>query len=205
MKRLACCMALLAGPALAETALPALHDVAGVAANDVLNIRAEPNGSSPIIGMLGPSQTGIEVVHTNESGNWALVNTGEMSGWVSLTFLKPQDNSPWYALESIIQCNGTEPFWSLKISPNDKTAHIVTPDEEGPEMDLAATWPGTAWNPVAALQMATDEGSAMAVIRANACSDGMSDRAYGLSVDVFSSGTTAAVASAMRGCCTLNP
>lgn len=205
MMRLAFCMVLLAGPALADTAYPALHDVAGVAANDVLNIRAEPAGASPVIGTLAPNQTAVEVLRVSENSKWGLVNTGEASGWASLSFLKPQGNAPWYALDHDLQCSGTEPFWSLQISPNEKTAHIVTPEEEGPEMDITATWPGSEWHPVAAFQMTTDEGSAMAVIRATACSDGMSDRAYGLSVDVFSSGTTAAVAGAMQGCCTLKP
>ncbi|MFD2813860.1 SH3 domain-containing protein [Paracoccus aerius] len=67
----------LAGPALAtqEYILPTLFDVTGVASDDVLNIRAEPNAKAAIIGTLAPDAFRIEVVE--ERQGWARVNTGE--------------------------------------------------------------------------------------------------------------------------------
>ncbi|MGB3280174.1 MAG: peptide-binding protein, partial [Pseudorhodobacter sp.] len=49
------------GLARAET-LPALFDVTGVAADDVLNLRAAPDGVAEILGALGPSAKDVEVV-----------------------------------------------------------------------------------------------------------------------------------------------
>lgn len=59
----------------------ALHDVTGVAANDVLNIRENPDAASPVIGTLAPDATGVEVILVDDG--WALVNAGERSGYAS--------------------------------------------------------------------------------------------------------------------------
>ena len=77
----------LSGPALAtqEYILPTLFDVARVAADDVLNIRAEPDASAPIIGTLAFDATHVEVVE--QRAGWSRVNTGEGSGWVSDRYL----------------------------------------------------------------------------------------------------------------------
>ena len=63
--------------ALAEV-YPALHDVTGVASDDVLNIRESPDAGSAIVGSLAPDATGVEVVAV--TGGWAVVNTSEASG-----------------------------------------------------------------------------------------------------------------------------
>lgn len=52
---------LAAGPAAAQD-LPAVYDVAGVAADDVLNVRAEPSAEAPVLRTLAPDAGGIEVV-----------------------------------------------------------------------------------------------------------------------------------------------
>lgn len=205
MKRFVVCIGILAGPAFGDAALPALHDVTGVTANDVLNLRVKPDASAAILGSLPPDLKGVEVVGLSEDGKWGRVNLGETSGWAKMTFLNAQKNPPWFALQSPINCGGTEPFWSFHIDPIAKTAHFVTPEEEGPEMDVTALWPGEDWRPVAAAQMTTDEGSALVTFNGEICFDGMSDTAYGLTADIFSIGTTAAPNTAMRGCCTLKP
>lgn len=196
---------LMSVPAFAEGALPALHDVAGVASNDVLNLRAEPSASAQIVGSLTPNQQDVEVVGLSPDGKWGRINLSESSGWASKAFLTRQNNAPWFALQSGLHCSGTEPFWSLTLDPVAKSARFATPESEGLELTISTTWPGNDWQPVAGLQMSAGENSAMAVIRAEACSDGMSDRTHGLAVDVFSFGATTVANGSLHGCCTLVP
>jgi hypothetical protein len=85
---------LVAMPAAAQD-LPALFRVTGVAANDVLNIRAEPSARAAIIGSFRPDAGGIEVVALSADGRWGLVNSGEQAGWSSMRYLMHQGGPGW--------------------------------------------------------------------------------------------------------------
>lgn len=195
MRGLALILALLAGSAAADS-LPALYDVTGVAAGDVLNIRAEGKAEAAVVGTLPPDATAVEVVE--ESGNWGLVNTGEGSGWVNLRFMARQPGPDWFALETPLRCLGTEPFWSLGIEPATGVAVYSTPEGGDRFTTVTARWPGTPYSASAAI--ALPEG--FAVLTGGYCSDGMSDRAFGIRADLFLTGDPAA---RMAGCCTLAP
>jgi uncharacterized protein YgiM (DUF1202 family) len=54
MLRLLFALLLMGTAATAQSEYPRLHDVVGVASDDVLNVRAGPGGSHPIVGELGP-------------------------------------------------------------------------------------------------------------------------------------------------------
>lgn len=205
MRRLALCLALLAAPACAETAFPALHDVTGVAADDVLNLRAAPDAGAAIIGSLPPDVTGVEVAGLSADGKWGRINQSEASGWAAMAYLTPQAGPAWFTLQRGLRCFGTEPFWTLFLDSDSQSARFLTPEGEGPQMTIATLWPGADWHPVAGLRATGPDSEAIAVIRAAACSDGMSDAGFGLAVDVFSSGSAAAPASSLQGCCTLAP
>lgn len=195
----------LSAPAIAETSLPALHDVAGVAANDVLNIRAEPNAGSAIIGSLGPTLDDVEIVGLSADGKWGRVNAGEGAGWAYMSYLAAQDRPAWFALQSGLSCGGTEPFWSLQIDASGQTATFTTPEQAGQPQPLTALWPGDEWRKTAAVQIGTGAQSGFATFRAEACSDGMSDRAFGIRADVFLPANPATSAVALQGCCSLLP
>jgi uncharacterized protein YgiM (DUF1202 family) len=80
VRLLAVLLCLWALPALAtQEAWPALHDVSGVAADDVLNIREAPDASAAIIGKLKPDAENVEVIRPDDHHSWGLVNTGEGS------------------------------------------------------------------------------------------------------------------------------
>lgn len=205
MKTLLLCLGFLLPSAAMAQVLPAFFDVSGVAANDVLNVRQEPSASSPIVGSLPPDLTGAEVVGLSADGKWGRVNIGEVSGWASMSFLQRQNRPDWFALQGGLQCAGTEPFWTLYTDPVQNSVHINTPDEEGPEMDIVAHWPGEEWRPVAAAQFASEDGGGVVTLRGEACSDGMSDMAFGIRADVFLQATALAEGRALQGCCTLVP
>lgn len=214
---------LAASPALAtrEYVLPTLFDVARVAADDVLNIRAEPDADAPVIGTLAPDATRIEVVE--ERAGWARINAGEGTGWVNARHLDhrtdvwPQDGLPegW-------RCFGTEPFW-------DVSAQGVGPEPDGPVLDgpvldrLVLDGPamtrgthaigsvlstGAFRDPT---RVVLAEGLTVASTP-QICSDGMSDRLFGLRALVIlrggpgdggADGTGAP--RLLDGCCTIAP
>lgn len=176
--------------------LPALYDVAGVAAGDVLNIRAEGRADAALIGTLARNARGIEVVE--ESRGWGLVNSGEGSGWVNMRYLAPQGGPPWYALQSPVSCIGTEPFWSLGLAGETGAAVYSTPEGGDRFITVSARWPGSA----APLSAAVALPEGFALITAGYCSDGMSDRAFGLRAELFLTGDSP---QRQLGCCTIAP
>lgn len=199
---LALCLALAPGLAGAQN-LPALHDVTGVAADDVLNIRAEPRAGSAIIGTLAPFAEGIEVVAANEAGTWGRVNQGETSGWVNLRYLQARPVALSQAgLPLGLSCFGTEPFWSLS---HDGQSLIHQRMGGGPlEFEvfeaLATGAPGDLRRAILAR---AGPVSASAFIHPALCSDGMSDRVFGLAIGLVLDGP--AGAELQTGCCTLAP
>ena len=121
----------LAGPGQAQDQYPALFDVKGVAADDMLNIRAAPDTAAEIVGMFDHNAEGIEVVRLDETGKWALVNYFDTSGWVSLRYLDrlPTTGSVWDIRPA--SCYGTEPFWGLTLGPDDSFV-FETPEGDEP-------------------------------------------------------------------------
>jgi len=180
---------------------PALHNVVGVAGNDVLNIRQSPNASSPIVGSLGPYQTGIEIVTSEQSGKWGLVNMNESSGWVSLRFMARAPQGYWLDLEQNLSCSGTEPFWSLSQGSN----HVFF-DLNGQETAYSLRAMGRSANNIGragftAVTSAVDRSTISGFIAAQSCSDGMSDRQYGISIDLMLQKSIGL--KMLSGCCSL--
>ena len=170
---------LLAGAAGAQD-LPALHHVTGVAAGDVLNLRERPDATAPVVGTLSPDATGVEVVALD--GGWSLVNTSETAGYAASRFLTRDAGPGWNTLQQPLHCLGTEPFWNLAISPQTGTAWLSTPEDPDPEaLAIGPLWPALPWSPVAAF--AVPDG--MVMLSPADCSDGMSDRRYGIAADLF--------------------
>ncbi|NNU79022.1 SH3 domain-containing protein [Halovulum dunhuangense] len=198
----ALCLAL---PAAAQT-VPWLHDVSGVAADDVLHVRENPRATAGLVGSLPPDATGVEVVALSESGDWAQVNIGEASGWVSMSYLaaQPGANADGTYFDRPLRCVGTEPFWTLNVTGGDGPVDLTQLSGASltlsPELRLRlANMAGAAQ----LLEAATPEGGrTTATLRRQQCSDGMSDRAYGLSLDMLIRGP-GGDAAFVSGCCTL--
>ena len=180
---------------LSAQELPALYAVTGVALDDVLNIRMEPDPASSIIGTLAPNAQGIEVIEIVDG--WASVNAGEQLGFAAARFLQPEGGTPWYRLDQPVSCFGTEPFWSLLIDAPQMTATFAAAESPDPRsLPLAGLWPGENWSRSAALSFA--EG--MAVLRPEACNDGMSELGYGIAIEIF---LNTGGGHRISGCCTL--
>jgi uncharacterized membrane protein len=197
MRALLALLLCLAGPAF-STGLPALYTVSDVAADDVLNIRTAPDAGAAIIGSLAPDAQNVEVIRTSDDGRWGLVNAAEQSGWASLAYLSAQDSPPH--TERPLNCSGTEPFWSLETSDT-----IVFTQLNGPAAKYFITTrtPASGRSDRYALGGGGMEGLATALISAQICSDGMSDRAFGLEIDLLID--TGEAQTYLTGCCSLAP
>lgn len=179
---------------------PALHDVTGVAANDVLNIRAEPNAGADLRGALAPTATDIEVVALSEDGKWARIGDGEANGWVALRFLDRHDGQDGLLLSQALTCSGTEPFWTVDLPGTGR----MTFEDMGLAPASGAIAPATSVNRVdkaGFIARLTGDLLVTGVLTRDLCSDGMSDRVYGLTLDmvVNSPGGDAL----FSGCCSL--
>lgn len=197
-------LAALAGPALAtpEAALPSLAAVTGVSADDVLNVRAAPDANAPIVGSLAPDARGFEVTGFDPSGRWARIGMGEISGWASGRFLV-LDRGTWRngALPAALTCIGTEPFWSLRH--DDGRMSLSMPDRDERRLDLRAILDrGLQEDAMRSLIAGDGQGRLTAVIRPEACSDGMSDRDFGLSATVILDGQGQS-SRMLTGCCSV--
>lgn len=196
-------LALTLGGAAAAQGLPALHDVTGVAAGDALNVRSGPAPDAPVIGTLAPDATGIEVVAIDATGGWARHNLGEGAGWSALRYLAARPGQ-WQPGEvpASLSCFGTEPFWSLRRE--DGTMVVEIPEVRRVLDSETALDAGIPGDPRRALVLAGATTRITATVTPAACSDGMSDRAFGLAAMVVLQ-EEKAVPMLLTGCCSIAP
>jgi len=189
---------LFPGWAMAQS-LPALYEVAGVQQNDTLNVRSGPSTTFRVIAKLGPNDTGIELVDTDESGDWGLILLDEGSGWVALKYLARQPNQPENGMLRYLNCTGTEPFWGFTLGL-DRKAKFTRLDETIP-FDSVLTVPSDNRPDRHALFADGGEVVITAMVGRNQCSDGMSDRIYGLGIDILV--TDQSQVKVYSGCCSV--
>ncbi|WP_210528431.1 COG3650 family protein [Rubellimicrobium arenae] len=173
--------------------LPARYAVAGVAANDVLNVRAEPQASAPVLATLAPGARGVEVLAISEDGRWARVSLPEGAGWAALRFLSAEAAAPG-PVPRPLRCLGTEPFWSIRLSED---ASVFDSPESGAVPLRPLGEAGGRVGAVAAFD-AGGETLDLTLIRQE-CSDGMSDRPYGFAALAWNRGEVF-----LEGCCTVS-
>lgn len=191
---------------LSAQGLPALYDVTGVAAYDVLNVRAQPIESGELLDRLAPDAQAIEITALAKNGTWGRLNLGERSGWVSMRFMTKQDRLPWTNMSGNILCYGTEPDWGLAIHGEQKKMTFTSTFTDIDDNDFKIIESSTANQipGVVGIVMEGAEGSGFATITATECSDGMSDRSFGLSSSIFIRDNQK-VLLGYSGCCSVLP
>jgi uncharacterized membrane protein len=200
MNRLLPLLLAVAAPAAAEATLPGLFTVA-VPAGDALNVRAAPGAGADIIGRLPPGTRGVEVVAVDPRGAWGQVNAGERAGWVALRYLEPEPDVWDQDLPPSLACFGTEPFWSVR--PAGGEAVLSEPDRDVRLPLTALRDTSTAGIPRRALMAASPAERLTAFVAPGICSDGMSDRLYGLTAAVVHE--RGGEARLLTGCCSIAP
>lgn len=198
MIRVLLALFLLCGTAQAQS-FPAAYQVLGVAADDVLNIRAEPLATSPVIGALGPYDTHVEVLGLSEDGKWGLVALPENAGWVSMRFLAATPPDDPALIPRPFTCVGTEPFWSLALHDRGD-AEWSTPDT--PRTGLTLTEEHVATQGYFARAEEGPTRIYSLTVTREWCTDGMSDREYGFLAKLFIESPDGNLL--LSGCCTLD-
>lgn len=192
---------LCAAGAQAGTTLPSLFQVVNVASYDALNVRPTAGTTGKPIGTLPPGRRDIEVVAMSGDGNWGRINFGEGSGWVRMRYMAEQPGV-WApgALPDGMRCFGTEPFWSITHGGGQLT--------QSPMDGANVTRPITAIHDTGIpirpgrTVIAQDAAGRITLTVSNAtCSDGMSDRVFGLSATAVSE--QGGISSSATGCCQL--
>lgn len=187
-------LAALLQPVSAQMSFPELYEVTGVAADDTLNVRAEPSASATRIGTLAPDANGVEVIRVQNG--WGLVNIGEQSGWASMRFMAKQSDSVSVTPAS---CFGTEPFWTLGFGKGDDLTWSTPSDAQAGRITARMTSANVRG--VIGVEYTLNRSRGQAVMRPEICSDGMSDRSFGIAVDLsIVAGDSAQLYS---GCCTM--
>jgi len=188
-------------PCLAD-AEPLIFRVTGVAADDTLNVRAEPSGSSADIGDLAHDARGIEIAGTDASGNWGSIIWEEGNAWVAMRYLTPDTVEPIgdTALPAGLLCAGAEPFWSLRLSSVSATFQDISGAVH--VMSLASTRvaEGRPKVPVQINLSGATAGS-LGIVSVARCSDGMSERTYPWTISYILSSD--AGQRFLAGCCHL--
>ncbi|WP_368185488.1 peptide-binding protein [Aestuariibius sp. HNIBRBA575] len=193
-------MIAMAAPALVwAQSFPALYDVTGVAADDQLNIRAEPNASAAILGMLGPNLRGVEIITASDDGRWGMINVGEQSGWISLRFMQRWEQGD-YALTRRLACHGTEPFWSFDLVQGGQSV-MQSMDGIGQIYTTGLMIAARGFTGSHAIQGSDKAGEFTAMVHNRSCSDGMSDQNFGLEIGILTTGS--GETEMLSGCCSL--
>ncbi|MEE4118905.1 MAG: SH3 domain-containing protein [Paracoccaceae bacterium] len=188
-----------AGPAAAQEFVPRLHDVAGVAESDVLNVRAAPSASAGIVATLPPDRRGIEVIGLDDTGEWGRIGLPEGEGWVSLAFLERRYLGE-AGMAPGMRCLGTEPFWSLTFAEGGAT--LSSPGEER-SFAIAAdrSVPSSAAHVYGWAEVGSGATLSGTIVAA-ACSDGMSERPWGWATGILR--RSGGGVELLSGCCTLS-
>lgn len=106
--------------------------MAGVAADDVLNLRAQAGAANPVVATLRPDATGIVLTGRQAGAGvwWEVVHSAAPQGaaWVNRRFLVPDGDAKAAGFD--LRCVGTEPFWSLETRGPE--ARFTTPESKAP-------------------------------------------------------------------------
>jgi hypothetical protein len=153
--------------------------VTGVDANDVLNLRAEPDAGAALVGTLAPNASGIRVIaQSTETLDWIQIESNGLRGWVNASYLGYFTSRE--PLPIRLHCSGTEPFWGLELSYSRADVRLAFGEEEfsaGFSPPISPVNRGNIW-----LRRRFDFETEFLVIEAQSCSDGMSERSYPYSV-----------------------
>lgn len=186
------------GGAAMPADLPARHDAAGPGE---LVLRAAPDARADALTRFGADWTGIEITEFTPDGAWAATNYGQGRAWIAAERLTRQPDPAAQGLP--LRCFGMAPFWGLHL-PAPFFAEFERP--ERPELPFQITGTAEATGPGGRARLwtlaGTDRSRASLVMRFEACSDGLTDRGYGLSATFVLTEPTGAV-HLMLGCCSL--
>ena len=199
-----------------------IYNVHKVAANDSLNLRALPGVEGKVLATIPYNSKGV--VSTGRSRQlgrsvWLEVHWAGKLGWVNKYYLKPevqtastkpaknsdkdtktnvkktQDKKKGSAV--YMQCNGNEPFWTIKITEQKMNVHVMDAEKYQVAVDLRKQSANNTSIAVVAGRRGNAFTSAF-LQKVEICSDGMSDKNYPYSVTALLNGRRV-----VSGCCSI--
>ena len=183
---------------------PRYYEVSGISPGDALNVRAGPSTQFRDIGNLRPDGSPVEILSYSEDVKWGRLVWGEGNGWVFLDFLKPIFPEKLSGVEVPIglMCSGTEPFWDFTIASAAEVQFnmLFSDTVASAAIDAAVVADSRPTTPVAVIA-SSEQAELMAILDRQQCTDGMTDREYGWSVDLLV--TQQNSPRFLTGCCTL--
>ncbi|MFZ1342176.1 SH3 domain-containing protein [Thiothrix eikelboomii] len=194
----------------APTASPSrIYAVTKVAPDDGLNMRTQPGTGGSIVAVLPANAKGLIVLgQEQKTGNsvWVKVAWAGRQGWVNKYYLRedvdtvnynPATTKPVVKPEVVMQCGGTEPFWSMSISERDMKVNIMG----GAQFTVPVNMRQQSANSTTIAVVAGMRGNASTTAfleKVENCSDGMSDKNYPYTITTVLNGQ-----QVMSGCCSI--
>lgn len=169
------------------------YSVVNVRPGDALNMRAQPNPNAAIVRTIPHDATGLLLTGRRSAGDWVEVTYQRRRGWVNARFLGLASGR--YGIPAFLDCSGTEPFWSISLSPGYARADLMFAERR---YLFRITQFQQAMNrtDIAHIKGASRSTSLSLIVRHETCSDGMSDTNYPYSAVALISGI-----HTIAGCC----
>lgn len=193
----------------ATTSMSRVYAVSKVAPDDGLNMRTQPGTGGSVVAVLPANAKGlIGLGQEQKSGNsiWVKVAWAGRQGWVNKYYLRedvdtvdynPAKPKPVVKPEVVMQCGGTEPFWSMSVSEREMKVNIMG----GAQFTVPVNMRQQSANSTTIAVVAGARGNASTTAfleKVEDCSDGMSDKNYPYTVTAVLNGQ-----KVMSGCCSL--
>src|SRR4029079_9294168 len=110
-------LAVCLGAGTGAAAAAPSYSVMGAAENDTLALRASASVTAAKLADIPSNATGLAPTgKISASGEWAEVRYQGRRGWVSARYLG-YGEAGGTQVPVRLQCTGTEPFWSITLSP----------------------------------------------------------------------------------------
>jgi uncharacterized protein YgiM (DUF1202 family) len=185
--------------------LPAIFTVTGVSAGDKLWVRSAPQATAGRVGGLTPGS--VVNVEGRASGSWGKITLNGQAGYINMSYIT---RAVVNGVSSIgasatangfplgLACRGTEPFWTLDINEDRSFQYTSLINGPDPLRYLAIATPALSGGypfDFAAHPLA-------GVIDQQSCSDGMSDTAYTMSIQLNRPSGNG-VMDVLYGCCSV--
>lgn len=169
------------------------YSVVNVRPGDGLNMRSLPNPNARVVFTIPHDASGIVLTGRRAAGDWVEVTFQRRRGWVNGRFLGLASGR--YGIPAFLECSGTEPFWSIALTPGLARADLMFAERRH-LFRITQFQQIMNRTDIAHIRGAARNVSMSLIVRHESCSDGMSDTNYPYSAVALISGV-----NTIAGCC----
>jgi uncharacterized membrane protein len=162
---------------IGEAAAAPTYSVMGVREGDTLALRAGPNpDAAKVADIPRDANNLIPTGKTSANGDWAEIRYDGHRGWASAKYLA-YGEADAMQIPVRLQCAGTEPFWSITLTPGRMNADLSFL-ERSYKQPISRVSAAMNHNDIWIVKSPSGNKSISLIVRQEKCSDGMSDREY---------------------------